>query len=537
MEQDEILINKTKVKIMHGDIRAISPPPEVIVSSDNTDLSMDSGVAYAILHRGGDQISQEVKKILARKKLVPGDVVVTNPGNLPNKKIFHCAVCDDNLENPVVTPFTVSKVTHTCLEMADDFAYTSIAFPAIGTGPDQVDSEVVAKSMIQKVFDYLRNTATNLKVVIFSLYEKFDWQNFFRDFWRHAANIKFMEEKPIRLTILRQDNTNYIDLTTSETISYIRTSKISPKVLKKYSGALEDIVKTGKAKNFSSIKALGESLYKELLGTVGPKLKKIPSENLFLKLDDDLLNVPWELCFDGQNYLGIKYSIGRQVVVSPKFYIRSYRTRVMEYPLRVLILADPTETLPGAEQECNKIYTELNKIDGIKENLEYKSGTEIKYNKLLKDLTHYDLVHYAGHAYFNDEDPSKSGWEINPDKKEYITAETIAAMTAPPIVFANACESGTQAIQGEHQYQSEIFGIASGFLMGGIKNYIATYTYINDVSSIDFAVEFYKKLVAGETIGKSLRHSRQNIFSKYGEDEILWASYMLYGDPEFRLKL
>jgi CHAT domain-containing protein len=214
----------------------------------------------------------------------------------------------------------------------------------------------------------------------------------------------------------------------------------------------------------------------------------------------------------------------------------AYPTRSLKYPLRVLLLADPTETLPGAVKECDTIHKELAKIDGIKENLEYRSGAEIKLDKLLRDLSNFDLVHYAGHAKFVDNNPSESGWEINPDREEYLTASMMAAMNAPPIVFANACESGTQAIR--QSYQIEIFGIASGFLMGGIKNYIGTFTYVNDVTSIDFAVEFYKKLVTqGETVGSSLRHARKFIYDKYGENHILWASYMLYGDPEFKLNI
>ncbi|MHA1357533.1 MAG: CHAT domain-containing protein [Candidatus Helarchaeota archaeon] len=535
MEQEEIQIENTKVRIYNGDIRDLNP--EVLVSSDNTEFSMDSGVAKALLERGGPQILQEVQNILARKKIVPGDVVVTNAGNLSAKKIFHCAVCDDNLPNPVVTPHVVILVVHKCLEMADNFAYKSIAFPAIGTGPNQIDSEVVSKSMIQKVFDYLRTTATGLGEVTFSLYEKADWQNFFREFWKTAAEIKFEAEKPIRLTILRQNQINYLDLTSSETISYIKTMKVSNKTLTKYAHTLEEFVTNGKSKYFKSIKRFGLALYNELLEDVGPKLKRIPSENLFLKLDDDLLTIPWELCYDGEEYLGLKYNMGRQVVVSPKFYIRSYRTRSLQFPLRVLLLADPTETLPGAREECSQIHDALSKIDGIKEYLEFREGTEIKMNRLLKDLTNYDLIHFAGHAYFDKENPKNSGWVINADRREFLTGEMLAAHTAPPIVFANACESGVAAVD-ERRFQSDLFGIASGFLMGGIKNYIGTFTYINDTSSVKLAVEFYKRLISeGETVGSALRHARQLIFDKYGESDLLWASYMLYGDPEFSLKV
>jgi len=537
MEQEEIQIVHTTVRIYHGDIRDLDA--DIIVSSDNNEFTMARGVARALLERGGPEILQEAQKALARKKMQPGDVIVTNAGQLNAKKIFHCAVCDDRVENPVALPGTVSKLTYECLLLADRFAYKSIAFPAIGTGPQQVDAELVSKSMIQKVFDYLHTTSTGLETITFSLYGEDAWQNFFRNFWKKAALIKFEETKPIRLTILRRNGTNYIDLTSNETISCIKVSKVSSKTLQKFSNALEEFATSGASKFYpGGLQELGEKLYQQLLGDVGPNVIQIRSENMFLKLDDDLLNIPWELCYEGKNiknFLGLKYNIGRQVVVSPKFLGSSYQTRSLEYPLRILLLADPTETLPGALKECEEIHKELSKIVGINENLELKSGSEITLNGLLKDFDRYDIVHFAGHAYFNKKEPDQSGWEINRAKKEYLTAAVMAEHAAPPIVFANACESGIE-VTGEElrTYQSQIVGIASGFLMGGIKNYIGTFTYVNDKTSIDLAVEFYKKLVTGETVGSSLRHARNYVFEKY-PNNILWASYMLYGDPEFKL--
>ncbi|MHA1230218.1 MAG: hypothetical protein ACTSRP_17985 [Candidatus Helarchaeota archaeon] len=74
--------------------------------------------------------------------------------------------------------------------------------------------------------------------------------------------------------------------------------------------------------------------------------------------------------------------------------------------------------------------------------------------------------------------------------------------------------------------------------MGDVKNYIGTFTYVNDITSVEFAIEFYKKLVIqGETIGSAFRYALQIIFDKYGSDHILWASYMRYGNPEFKLNI
>lgn len=34
-------------------------------------------------------------------------------------------------------------------------------------------------------------------------------------------------------------------------------------------------------------------------------------------------------------------------------------------------------------------------------------------------------------------------------------------------------------------------------------------------------------------MGEGLRKARQNFIEEYGEERIVWASYMLYGDPAF----
>lgn len=535
MTEEKIRIGKTTVRIYYGDIRDLSP--NILVSSDDTELTMNSGVSKAILDRGGTVIRKEADAILAKKTLALGDVVITNAGNLQAQKVFH-AITFDAKTQTFVTPYGVTKATYTCLRNADEFAYKSIAFPAIGTGTGQTDYEAVSRSMIQTVFNYLGTTSTGLLEITFALYTEEAWHKFFKDFMYQAARIKLEEAKPIRLTILRQKQINYFDLTSSDTISVIHQMKVSNKTLTNYANTLEEFITTGKSKAFADLFHLGQDMYEVLIGDAGEQMKNLTSSNMFLKLDDDLLHVPWELCHDGEHFFGLKYNIGRQVVVSPDFQLLSYPTRSLQYPLRVLLLADPTEELPGATTECEKIFNELSKIDGIKENLELKSGTEIKLDKLMKDLSKFDLVHYAGHAKFNDKNPSESGWLINPDRKEYLTASMMAAMNAPPIVFANACESGTQAPGKKQSYQSEIFGIASGFLMGGIKNYIGTFTYVNDETSIDFAVEFYQRLMMqNETVGSALRAARKFIYEKYGENDILWASYMLYGDPEFKLNI
>lgn len=61
---------------------------EVIVSSDDTGISMGGGISGCILKTGGEAIRQDAQKKLPAQS---GDVVVSMVGTLEHQKfIFHC---------------------------------------------------------------------------------------------------------------------------------------------------------------------------------------------------------------------------------------------------------------------------------------------------------------------------------------------------------------------------------------------------------------------------------------------------------------
>ena len=101
------------------------------------------------------------------------------------------------------------------------------------------------------------------------------------------------------------------------------------------------------------LKKAGQFLWDHLLtGQVKNKLKTREIKELVLSLDEDLIDIPWELLYDGNNFLCLKFNLGRLV-----------RTRQQERPiqyrssgnvLRMLILADPTSDLKSAYLLCLK---------------------------------------------------------------------------------------------------------------------------------------------------------------------------------------
>ncbi|UCG78777.1 MAG: CHAT domain-containing protein, partial [Nitrospirota bacterium] len=104
----------------------------------------------------------------------------------------------------------------------------------------------------------------------------------------------------------------------------------------------------------------------------------------------------------------------------------------------------------------------------------------------------------------------------------------------PSFVFSNACHSGqTEEWKMEEEYE-KVYGLANAFLIAGVRHYLGTFWEIQDEAGLHFALDFYSELMNGAMIGEAVRNARLKLIDRYGEDVIIWSSYMLYGDPTFR---
>jgi len=280
------------------------------------------------------------------------------------------------------------------------------------------------------------------------------------------------------------------------------------------------------------LEEIGQSLYDQLLPREAKeKLQQSQAENLLLRMDDQLVQIPWELLYNGAEFLCLRYNIGR--IVSTRQKVNEAQTRKVAYPLKMLILADPRGDLPESAREGTLLRGELDHYpDMVSVNVK---SSRIDRNYILSRIRDYDLIHYAGHADYDSKNPAESGWLIADGK---LKAEEISNLTGkkpmPALVLANGCQSGqTDAWTINENYENEIFGLANAFLVSGVQHYIGTFWEILDEPGREFAVAFYKELLDGASVGEAVRVARKHLIDKYGEETIVWASYMLYGDPSF----
>lgn len=276
----------------------------------------------------------------------------------------------------------------------------------------------------------------------------------------------------------------------------------------------------------------GQVLHDELFSlNVKRKLMKTRAEYLVLNIDDHLVHVPWELLHDGQQFLCQRFNMGR--LVKTRQAILGVKPRLLAWPLRMLILADPEGDLKGAYTEGIQIRDFLDRHKDLI-NVVLRTG-QITPDSVKEKLRNFDFTHFAGHADYDQGNPSASGWRLTTGN---LKAEDIGKMAGtgsmPALIFSNACQSARteEWILKEH-FQNEIFGLANAFLLAGVRHYIGTFWEVLDEPSSRFALEFYKGLLSGMAIGEAVRVARQALIREYSEETIVWASYILYGDPTF----
>lgn len=156
--------NEVMLELATGDI-SDQPDCDAIVNAANAELRIGGGVAGAI-HRKGDPELEELTRPLA--PINPGEAVITEAPNLPNKYVIHCLGPVYGRDKPE------DKLLANCylnaLKLADEKKIESIAFPAISTGAfgyPMKEAAQIAFSSVKKSADELANVKF-IRIVLFN---------------------------------------------------------------------------------------------------------------------------------------------------------------------------------------------------------------------------------------------------------------------------------------------------------------------------------------------------------------------------------
>ncbi|XP_026521210.1 poly [ADP-ribose] polymerase 14-like [Notechis scutatus] len=148
-------IGSVELQLEEGDIT--KQKTDAIVNITNQTFNLRNGVSKAIMQGAGPQVVKECNDLASQPH---NNLICTQGGNLPCKNIIHLVHSDD-IKN---------QVSQTLME-CEQRQFTSVVFPAIGTGIAKRDPVRVADSMIDAILDYASTTSApgvrEIKIIIF----------------------------------------------------------------------------------------------------------------------------------------------------------------------------------------------------------------------------------------------------------------------------------------------------------------------------------------------------------------------------------
>lgn len=165
--------NNSTITIVFGDI--LDSKAEVIVSSDDTGISMVGGVSRAIREAGGEVIRDDAQKKLPAQV---GDVVVSTAGTLKHQKyVFHCLtlafehkfeVFEGKLTNSDdMNNYIIQHSVDKCFRLMQALELHSIAFPCIGVGLARIPLKQLAVNLADVISSNLFKTQKNYEVELY----------------------------------------------------------------------------------------------------------------------------------------------------------------------------------------------------------------------------------------------------------------------------------------------------------------------------------------------------------------------------------
>lgn len=284
-----------------------------------------------------------------------------------------------------------------------------------------------------------------------------------------------------------------------------------------------------------ALRAIGGQLFKAFLGwsnlDLPTRLKEARGNYLILGCDQMTVRLPWELLFDGEDFVCKTHLVSRQLEINAVGRMAAFPAS--DDILKVLIVGNPTGDLPGAHKEAQAIARALRKT----KNAEVKALVgDVSWEDVSRELNNdYDVLHYAGHARFDELRHGASGFIL---KNGTLTADDLSTRTfLPRLIVANACNSA-KADGDLFEGAPPTRDLVQGMLSAGARAVVGSMWKVDDRAASTFGQVFYRALIPGvgqprgaATVGEAVLRARQAVVDKHGIEQPAWAGYALYGSP------
>ncbi|MCB1739853.1 MAG: CHAT domain-containing protein [Gammaproteobacteria bacterium] len=300
----------------------------------------------------------------------------------------------------------------------------------------------------------------------------------------------------------------------------------------------------------SSLPAFGRTLAELTLPLLVRKGLAAFSEHPLMVIHDARTSrIPWETInvteAEQAWFPAVGLGLSRKYEAEDLSVAKWLEERRLERTLSVLLVVNPTRDLPGADEEGKAIRQILRAHPAIEVTELWEQEATLSALRAAFRSGRHDVVHYAGHAFFDPINRTRSGLLCH-GKRVFTGAEAARLEHLPALVFFNACESARvrdlarvrssaerDGGRGTARRIETNIGLAESMLRAGVANYLGTYWPVGDEPAKAFGRVFYAGITAGDSIGEALQAGRRAVQAQGSVD---WADYVHYGSPTFRIK-
>lgn len=243
--------------------------------------------------------------------------------------------------------------------------------------------------------------------------------------------------------------------------------------------------------------------------------------------------IPWELAVMPQPldagtppFLAAQASVGRWVLpeadrprVPPPLEVEVRSAAVISG-----VYDSPTwRRLEEAEEEARQLAQQYRGVVAV-------DATHPTVTKCLGGDPEADLLHFAVHGIY-DPNGIQNGLVLVDEATLDPYDVKGSDLRRSPFVFLNACQVGAgDRILGDYA------GLAAAFLYAGASGVIAPLWSVKDTLAREIALEFYRKVAAGEQPAHILREERARFRESDAPVSATCLAYQFFGHPELRLR-
>ncbi|WP_340103988.1 CHAT domain-containing protein [Rhodohalobacter sp. 8-1] len=146
-----------------------------------------------------------------------------------------------------------------------------------------------------------------------------------------------------------------------------------------------------------------------------------------------------------------------------------------------------------------------------------------------KDLREYDFIHFATHAFINEEQPEFSAILLYPEEGNSGAAyvgDIYNLELDANLVVLGACQTGLGSI-----YKGEgLIGFTRAFIYAGASNLAVSMWRVSDQPTAYLMIDFYDLIRQGYDYNEALRQAKLNLISKpQFANPVNWAAFTLTG--------